>query len=64
MAIIYDLLTGAVISERGADYRPEHNRRDNACTPAARPALQVRTPEAEPPCSAYMALLQQVLKEL
>lgn len=64
MAIIYDISTGRVISAPGAAHPAETGTHRSACTPAPQPMAVARTTEPEPPCTAYMALLQRILKDL
>jgi len=64
MAIIYDISTGSVITASEVTQPAEHAVRSSGYIPAAEPRLATHDTAAEPPCSAYMALLQQVLRDL
>jgi len=64
MAIIYDISTGRVISASGAARPTESTMRRSTCTPAPQTMPVTRAAEMEPPCTAYMALLQRILKDL
>ena len=64
MAIIYDICTGRVISAPGAAHPAETSIPRSSHTPAPQPVAVARTSEQETPCTAYMALLQRILKDL
>jgi hypothetical protein len=64
MAIIYDLATGAVISENKGVTRVADHAGEDHCTPALQPANGTFDPEQATPTEAYMVLLQRLLKDL
>lgn len=64
MAIIYDLISGKVISEQEAAAANRDYRHETACSASLQPVESARCPEEENPCDAYMVLLQRLLKDL
>ncbi|MDX1696951.1 MAG: hypothetical protein R3308_01630 [Thiohalobacterales bacterium] len=64
MAVIYDMVTGEVISD-GAVSRSTPAPNDiPACSPALQTIDAHRAIEDMPPVDAYMVLLQRILKKL
>ncbi len=64
MAIIYDLSTGKVISEREAITAVRNPRQDPAYSAGLQSLDTDCYPEQNNPCDAYMVLLQRLLKDL
>jgi hypothetical protein len=64
MAIIYDISTGRVISASVVARPAETRVRHSAYTPLPQPLPATRAIETEQRCTAYMALLQHILKDL
>jgi hypothetical protein len=64
MAIIYDLSTGKVISEKEAFSTVRKPAPEPERSAALQPLENHCTPEESNPCDAYMVLLQRLLKDL
>ena len=64
MAIIYDIITRKVVSPADCTQQPRASMRYSDWHPAPQPSLAVHASEPEAPCTAYMALLQRILKDL
>ncbi len=64
MAIIYDISSGKVIQDYEIIRTAGTPAQERGHCPDLQPALAQHSPESEPPCTAYMALLQRILKDL
>jgi hypothetical protein len=64
MAIIYDLCTGKVITEHQVISRNERQIHPVQAAAGLQTMHSTGNPETTDACSAYMVLLQRVLKDL
>ena len=64
MAIIYDMITGKVITEADVFRRTQDPSVQRHVEPALQPRHAGGNPQTQAACSAYMVLLQRLLKEL
>jgi hypothetical protein len=64
MAIIYDMLTGKIITEAAVTQRAQHPSAYRHVEPGLQTLHAAGNPQTQAACSAYMVLLQRVLKDL
>ena len=64
MAVIYDMVSGEVISDDARTCSTTAPENLTECGPALQTIDEQRTIEDMPPVDAYMVLLQRILKKL
>jgi hypothetical protein len=64
MAIIYDMMTGKVITAADVKQRTQDPSAQRHAEPALQTLHGVENPQTQAACSAYMVLLQRLLKDL
>lgn len=64
MAIIYDMITGKIITEADVIQRTQNPPAQWHVEPALQTRHVASNPQTQAACSAYMVLLQRLLKDL